>query len=340
VVVAVTAALTLAACSSGQAQDSPGAQGARGDGEVSDGVIDIVFIQKQGDQQYFVDEREGAEQKAKELAADGGPAINVQFVDVGSDANAGINAVNTAIAQEADAVAIVVPDARIGPQVADLLRAAGVPFVATDDPFEDAKGDRVPWVSIESLTMGRQIGKEAGQLYAEAGWSAAGTRILSIKQEDLGVCGDREKGYLETFEQEAGELPKVIEVGTDNSVPQAQEKVGAVITANPDVQNWVVLGCNEESVSGGLLALENAGVGSDQLVGVGLGAYLACKDWRAGKDTGFKASLNVDGRIDGAASIEVLVKHVRDGVPISDETLGEAVIVDAASWESAGVVCS
>ena len=50
---------------------------------------------------------------------------------------------------------------------------------------------------------------------------------------------------------------------------------------SPHVTNWIVFGCNDESVLGGLNALAAAGVKPDAIIGVGLGAYEACKPWAA-----------------------------------------------------------
>lgn len=322
-------ALLVTACSTGTTTVSAK------DPAKASGKITIQLIQKQGDQQYFVDEAMGAKAEAQKLGN-----VTVKVVNVGTDSNAAINAVDTAVAQKVDGVAIVVPDPKIGPQVADKLAQAGVAFVATDDPFEDGGGKRVPWVSIDSLTMGKQIGQKAGQLYKAAGWSAADTRILSVKQEDLAVCQDREKGALETFKVAAGEVPKLVKVGTDNTVPEAQSQVGAALTGNPGVKHWVVIGCNDESVTGATTALGNARVAPSDVIGVGLGAYLMCKDWQAGKESGNKAALFVDGRVDGAASIRVLVEAIRSGAKPAATTLGKVVMVDATDWKQAGVVCT
>ncbi|WP_084626518.1 substrate-binding domain-containing protein [Demequina aurantiaca] len=326
---------SLAACSSGQEEASASSTDSSAAAPAgADEVLKITYIQKQGDQQYFVDEAEGAKAQAEELGN-----VEVTMVDVGTDSNAAITAVNTAVAQGADGVAIVVPDAKIGPQVGQILDKAGIPYVASDDPFELADGTAAPWVSIDSLTMGQQVGEKAGELYVAAGWSADDTRIISVLQEDLGVCQDRETGQLEKFTEIAGETPDVVRVGTDNSTPTALSKTGAAITANQGVKHWVVIGCNDEGVTGSVKALENSGVSADDVIGVGLGAYLACKDWKAGVDSGNKAALYIDGRVDGAASVKVLVDHLRTGDPIPAETLGKAVMVDADTWEDSGMLC-
>lgn len=324
------AAVLLAACSSGKTSTGNRTQQTKKKGHRT-----IALIQKQGDQQYFVDEVAGAKAEAAQLGD-----VTVNAVNVGTDSNAAINAVNTAIAQRVNGVAIVVPDAKIGPQVASSLRAAKIPFVATDDPFTDGQGQRVPWVSIDSLTMGKQVGVKAGALYKAAGWNPSDTRVLSVLQEDLGVCQDREKGQLQEIQATAGNLPKVVRVGTDNAVPQAQSKTGAAVTANAGVKHWIVVGCNDQSVTGATTALANAGFAPADVIGVGLGADLMCKDWAAGKSTGNKASLYINGRIDGSTSIKVLVEAIRSGQPLPQTTLGRAVMVDASNFRQSGVKCT
>lgn len=326
----VVVAAALSSCSSGKSgtnHDKPVAK--------KTGKLTIALIQKQGDQQYFVDEAAGAKAEAAKLGG-----VSVKVVNVGTDSNAAINAVNTAVARGVSGVAIVVPDPKIGPQVATALRAAKIPFVATDDPFKDGSNKPVPWVSIDSFTMGKQIGDKAGTLSKAAGWQASDTRVLSVLQEGLGVCQDRERGELQEIKATAGNLPKVVRVGTDNSVPQAQNQTGAAITANSGVKHWIVVGCNDESVTGATTALANASFGAKDVIGVGLGAYLMCKDWQAGKETANKAALFVDGRIDGSTSIRVLVNAIRTGTNPPQTTLGKVVMVDATNWKQNGVKCT
>ena len=89
----------------------------------------------------------------------------------------------------------------------------------------------------------------------EAGWSAADTRILSAYKEDLSVCQQRVDGATAAFAKAIPDGPKVIKIGTDNSATDAQDKAGAVITANSGVKHWVVWGCNDENETGVVTAL-------------------------------------------------------------------------------------
>ena len=57
--IGVAVALGLTACSSGKETSSSDS------GKKVSGKISIAYLQKQGDQQYFIDEAQGAKDKAK-----------------------------------------------------------------------------------------------------------------------------------------------------------------------------------------------------------------------------------------------------------------------------------
>lgn len=291
--------------------------------------LTIALIQKQGDQQYFVDEADGARAEAAKLGG-----VKVDVVNVGTDSNAAISALNTVLGQKVDAIAIVVPDQRIGPQVIDMAARAGVPLVAADDPIKSAAGAGAAFVGFDSTQMGLAVGREAGTLFMAAGWPLDATRIASPFKEDLSDCQLREEGQIRGFAETAGIAPQVIKIGTDNSNIDAQNRTAATVTAHPDVKHWVVMGCNDESETGSVTALANAGFKPDQIIGVGLGGYLTCKDWQAGQETGNKAALFISGRDVGSAAIRVLVASLRDHQPLPAKTIANTTIVTPQNWKS------
>ena len=336
--VACLLALGLAACNTGQTEPAPDDSAAEttggggGDGE----ALSIAYLQKQGDQQYFVDQARGAQDAAAELGD-----VEVNVVNLGTDANKAISEVEAAIARGVDGIVIVVPDQAIGPQVIDRATEAGIPIMASDDVIEDADGAAAPFAGFNGTAMGNAVGEEAARLYQEAGWTPENTRILSAYKQDLSVCVQRVEGALESFtEAVGGENPEVIEVGTDNSVTDALNKTGAVHTANAGVENWIVWGCNDENETGAVTGLQNAGVAPDNIIGVGLGAYLTCKDWAAGEESGNKAALFIDGAEVGKAAVNAMVEHLRSGDPLPPETIADTAMVNAENYEEAGVVCT
>ncbi|MBD3780152.1 MAG: substrate-binding domain-containing protein [Micrococcales bacterium] len=325
--------LALAACSSGQAPEGGSAPAAGGGSD--GGPIEIVYLQKQGDQQYFVDQADGAKAKAAEIGD-----VTVTVVNLGTDSNKAISELDAAIARGVDGIIMVAPDQAIGPQVIEKASAAGIPLLASDDSLEDADGNPAPFVGFNGTAMGNSVGEKAAELYADAGWDAADTRIIATGKMDLSVCVQRLDGATDAFGEAVDPVPEVIELGNDNSATDAMNRAGAVITAHQDVANWVVVGCNDETETGVVTALQNAGVSPDHIIGVGLGAYLTCKDWSAGQETGNKAALFISGRDVGAAAVDAMVAQVRDGVELPAETIADTHMVDADNWESEGVVCT
>jgi L-arabinose transport system substrate-binding protein len=188
--------------------------------------------------------------------------------------------------------------------------------------------------------MGTQVGTKAGQLFKSAGWSSSNTRVIAAYQQGLSDCQQREQGEEQGFAAAAGTSVPIIKVGTDNSVVDAQNKTGAVITANQNVKHWVVWGCNDESQTGAVTALQNGNFAPADIIGVGLGAYLTCKDWTAKKDSGNKAALFIDGHAVGAAAVDALVAKIRNGTPLPPKTLANTSMVDATSFVQAGVQCT
>jgi L-arabinose transport system substrate-binding protein len=98
------------------------------------------------------------------------------------------------------------------------------------------------------------------------------------------------------------------------------------------VTNWVVFGCNDEGVLGTLNALATAGVSPDNVIGVGLGAYEACKPWAADQPSGFKAALFISGLDVGDTAAKVLYEAVVNGKQPPEKSFAPTSIVDAANY--------
>jgi len=95
-----------------------------------------------------------------------------------------------------------------------------------------------------------------------------------------------------------------------------------------------VFGCNDEGVLGTLNALATAGVSADNIIGVGLGAYEACKPWAAGQPSGFKAALFISGLDVGNTAASVLFEAIMNGVTPPAMSFAPTSIVDPANFET------
>jgi L-arabinose transport system substrate-binding protein len=290
----------------------------------------IVNINKSGTQQYFIDQATGFTNAAKELG------YEASIINVELDANLAINAMTDAIAAGAKGVAITVPDQAIGPAVTKAASDAGLLLVATNDGISDAAGNVVPYVGFDGKDMGTKVGVAAAGLLNDADWVAGGTYgVLSVEVQTLSVCNDRTNASRDEVAKVGVDAARIFPVAYDGTTNSALEAAGPVITAHPDVDKWVVFGCNDEGVLGTVNALTNAGFAPADIIAVGLGAYEACRPWAAGQESGFKAALYISGIDVGDAAARALINSIETGAPLPPNTVANTSIVDPTNYKDA-----
>jgi len=241
-----------------------------------------------------------------------------------------VNLVNDAISAGAAGIAITVPDQTIGPAISDAAAAAGVALVATDDGIGDSEGNPVPFVGFSGPDMGAKVGAEAARLLEEGGWledESITLGVLSTEVQTLSVCEDRTNASKAAMLEVGVPEDAIFQVPYTGETQSAQDAAGPVITAHPDVTHWVVFACNDEGVLGTLNALATQGVAPENVIGVGLGAYEACKFWAAEQPSGFKGALFISGLDVGAAAAEVLYDNIVNGVELPESTVAPTTIV-------------
>ncbi|MGI8871072.1 MAG: substrate-binding domain-containing protein [Candidatus Limnocylindria bacterium] len=323
------AALVVACSSPGSSPGGSASSTSSGSGAASAGGSKplIYVIYKLGTQQYFIDQAAGATEKAKQLGA------TIKVVNVESDANAAVTAVNDAVAAGAKGIGITVPDQQIGPAVATSAANAKIPLVATDDAIKNAAGADVPFVGFSGTAMGSSVGDKACQLLSTGGWLTDASKkvgALIIEKQDLTVITQRTDA--EKAKLSGCGVKNIIDVASDSTIDGALKDTGPVITAHPDVTNWVVVGGNDESVKGALQALASAGVKPESIIGVGLGAYEACKEWKAGTPSGFKAALYISGYDVGHTAVQELFDNITKGTPLPAKAIAPTYMVDPTNW--------
>lgn len=290
----------------------------------------FVAINKSADQQYFIDLQNSFVDTAEGLGAE------AKKFDAKLDPNLGVSLVNDAISAGAKGIAITVPDQTIGPAIAKAARDAGVVLIATDDNIVDENGDPVPFVGFDGKDMGRKVGEAAAQLLTESGWlddAAKKVGALSVEVQTLSVCNDRTDNSKAAVIAAGMPEAQIFPVPYTGEALSAQDAAGPIITANPDITNWVVFACNDEGVLGALNALATAGVNPDDVIAVGLGAYEACKPWAAEQPSGFKAALFISGLDVGSTAATVLHNAVVNGEEPPAFSIAPTTIVDPSNFQ-------
>ena len=338
----VAALAAVSACSSGQAKSNPNTATQK-----HSGAITIAYIQKQGDQSYFVDEISGAQQAARQLGG-----VTIVPVNVSSDNTATVSAVRNAIARKVSGIIIVPPDGSTGPQDAALAKAAGIPILSSDDqvcttnpdPTKCSAADLLPRVGFDAQQLGTAVGKEVATLFKQqSGWTAANTRILEEWGFSTSVCTPRVTYAESLFRSMTGSTIPAIKVDTDNTTSgdpnSALSKTAATINAYHSIKHWIVWGCNDQNVQGAITALANAGYSTPNVLGVGLGGDVACKDWQSSAPTGMKAGLVFKGQDVGSAAVKAMVSHIRNGTPFPPVTEASFTMADKTDWQATGFIC-
>lgn len=310
----ISAALTVAACSSSKS----------GGGKDSKPKLGLI-LRNQGGTSYFQDVAAGAKAEARAKGID----LSVQFTD---STDQQLSAVDTMINSGIKGLIITIQDPSIGPAVATKAANAKVALLASDDSFKDSTGKAIPVVTLDGKKVGTDVGTEAAKLFASLNWSTTGPKFaaVSIELPSVSTCNDRTRGAKSAFASAAGiNESNIIKADYDGTLNNSITTMGAVITGHRDVKRWVVWSCNDEGVAGAIKALANAGVPASNIIGVGLGANLACDQFP--KHTGFRAAVALDPKVNGKVDVDTILGQLVDGKAMPPTTIFPGSLVDPST---------
>lgn len=296
----------------------------------SDDELVVYGIYKAGDQTWFLDEGEAAK---KVIEAAGGRFV---YVDAKMDPQTYMNAIDNAIADNADGILTCIPDQTLSQSVMDKVEDAGIPIVAADDALQDADGNKLaPWVGIDSYALGLANGEWIGNYMTEMNYvDDPEVGVLFLTMETVSSCVPRTQGEKDAFYKLHPNFDKsrVFEADTDGTTDKGNTQTATIITGNPQITKWVVMPANEESVVGSLRAIETAGLAEGSAV-IGVGAYLAKDEWNSvGSDTAFAAATYFSSDAVGGTSAQVLLDII-DGKNVEQETAAPSEVVTFETYK-------
>jgi L-arabinose transport system substrate-binding protein len=289
-------------------------------GNTAPGKPKVTFLlRSQGGTTYFQQVAVGANEQAAKLGVD----LSVQFTD-SSDQQ--LSEVDAAIAAGAKGLIVTVQDPAIGPAIANKAKAANVSLLASPDPFKDASGAAVPVVTLDGRKVGADVGTEMAKLYRDSGWSSAAGRAVRVASIDLpkvSTCNDRTDGARDAFLAAAPGFDKadILHFDYDGTLTSANDTMSAALSNHRDVTDWLVWSCNDEGVVGAIKALANAGIGADRTIGVGVGANLACDQWKTGRAGAYRAAIALDPKDNGRIAVQTMYEHLTGKGPLPPVTI-------------------
>jgi L-arabinose transport system substrate-binding protein len=288
-----------------------------------DDDITIGYIVKHLDNPWFVAETGGAQ----ELADDMGVELLIQ--DVQFDSALAMSTLDTFIGAGIDGLIIVVPDQTIGPAVLERAAKEGIPVIAVDDVIVDAGGNPAAFAGFDAKSIGEQVALMAAQQYRDQGWDSEGVGVFNIEFAELGVCTDRTNTSTATWKAQFPDFPEdqMIVAPYNGTLINAADTFGNIVTANPQITKYVLYSCNDDGVMGAVRALEQAGVAAEDIIGIGLGAHLACDEWAKEETTGFSGAVWIDAANHGRFAVAAMVNNLRYSVPLPARTIAAGINV-------------
>lgn len=299
-----------------------------GFGAIAQEKMKFGYINKMGDHPWFVREVQGAKDKAAELGVD----LLVQ--DVQFDANMTVTTFDTYVGDGVKGIAIVVPDRALGPVVADKAKAAQIGLIAVDDDIAFQDGTPVPYVGMNALNIGKQVGAEIARIMKEGGWDQdlSKVRIGSVEDQKADTCMRRNQGAREALVAAIPEAEgRIISIPYDNTMVNSIDVTSTTLTSNPDAEKWVFFSCNDDGVLGAVRATENSGLTADNVIGIGIDGSRSCEAFGSGQPTGFRGTMWLDSAKHGAAAIQALYDEA-SGKPMAKEYFQDATLINAANF--------
>ena len=222
------------------------------------GTIKIgLFLPDKKTARWDSKDRPFFETKLKEIC----PDCEFLYNNVDADATAQLTAVQTAITNGANVVAVSSVDSKAAAAIADYAKAAGVPVIAYSRPIENSDG-----VTVSVGFQLRDIGVAQAQALVdhlnEKGVTNPQIVMINGGPSDANMPIIKE-GAMAVFQPlvDAGELTILRSVDTPDWDPtKAQNEMQQILTATADTQIDGVYVMNDGMAGGVVAALKAAGI--------------------------------------------------------------------------------
>ncbi len=245
----VTAAITVAGCSSNGGSAGSGSEG-------SGDKMYIALVSKGFQHQFWQAVKKGAEEKAAELGVD----ITFEGPAAETEVDAQLQMLQTAIDKTPDAIAYAALDPEACVPYLDKAKAADIPVVYFDAPCDGDVG----------LSLAATDSKVAGALAAEHMAELIGGEgeVAIVGHSQINSTGvERRDGFVEKIESDYPDIEIVdIQYGDGDHLKSA-DIAKAMIAAHPDLKG--IYGTNEGSAIGVVNAVNELGLEKGELTIIG-----------------------------------------------------------------------
>lgn len=250
--------------------------------------VRIGFLVKQAEEPWFQTEWKFAEKAAED---NGFELLKIAV----PDAERTLSAIDTLAAKGAVGFVICAPDVRLGPAIMAKAQANNLKVVTVDDRFVGADGnfmEEVPYMGMDAHAVGEEAGRV---LIAEAknrGWDFAETGLVLNSYDELDTIHQRTSGITEAIIAEGFPEANIYDAPLRAlEIPASFDATNIVLTKYPNVKHWLVAGGNDNSVLGGVRAIEGASFKPEDIIGVGINGTDIVAEFEKADVTGMYASM-------------------------------------------------
>lgn len=262
--------------------------------------IKIGFVVKNAQSSWFQDEWRFAEEAGKEK---GFTVVKIEAVDGDSL----LTAIDNLGAQKAQGMIVCVPDVKLGPAVVARAKANKLKLITVDDRLLGSDGtplEEVHHMGISAFNIGRLVGEAINTEMNERNWNLKDVYAVRLSINELPTAKARTDGATDAL-LENGFIPEHI-IDSPQKVQDSESSEGSfnassiAIAKTPAAKKWVIYALNDESVLGGIRALEGNGFLPDDVIGIGInGSATAISELKKQVPTGFFGTIVISPKRHG-----------------------------------------
>lgn len=291
-------------------------------------AVKIGFLVKMPEEPWFQNEWKFADLAGQELG--------FSVIKIGTpDGEKVLSAMDNIAAQGAQGFVICTPDPKLGPAIFAKAKSLNLKVLAVDDRFVDAKGDpmtEVPYLGISASKIGETVGKSAYGVFKARGWKAEETGVIAISSNELQTARERVEGASSALTSAGFPAANIWDAPQKTTDTEGGfDAANITITQHPNIKNWIVVGLNDETVIGGVRALEGRGFKTANICGIGIGgASPAINELK--KDTGFVGCVLLAARQHGYDTSVMMYNWIAKGTVPPPDTRTAGTYIDRNNY--------
>jgi L-arabinose transport system substrate-binding protein len=297
---------------------------------VSADKVKIAFLVKQAEEPWFQFEWKGADKAAAQYG--------FELIKLGvPDGEKTLSTIDTVANSGAQGFVICTPDVRLGPVIMNKAKQKGLKVVTVDDQFvKDGNFmTEVPYVGMSASRIGRNQGETLAAEFKKRGWDINETGVCAITFEELDTARERTDNSIAALKDAGIPTERIFKAPQKTTdIPGSFDAASILLTQQPQIKRWLILGMNDNAVLGAVRAMENRGFTADTAVGVGINGTDCIDELRKPKPTPFFGSMLASAPQLAFQASEMLYKWIKDGTQPPLDTRAEGILITRENFEA------